>query len=250
MPSYKTAEQRIIRAINKTLERGGKVLIPVLAVGRAQEIMLVIEDAMRRKLIHNVPIYVDGMISEATAIHTTHPELLNRSLQDRIFHQGHNPFLAEYFVQVGNRSAREEIIAGDSCIILATSGMLNGGPSVEYFRNLAGDEKNGLIFVSYQAEGTLGRRIQKGWKDVAIRNRDGKTVRVNVKLSATTAEGFSGHSDHRQLTQYLRRVSPKPERVIFCHGDASKCQSMAHEAHRILRCPTSAPQNLETIRLR
>ena len=96
----------------------------------------------------------------------------------------------------------------------------------------------------------MGRRIQKGWKDITLRTQNGKPERIRVNLSPTTAEGFSGHSDHRQLTQYLRRVSPRPERVIVCHGDSSKAQSLAHEAHRLLRCPTVAPQNLETIRLR
>ena len=91
------AENLLGETINKTLSRGGSVLIPVLAVGRAQEIMIIIEDLMRKNVIPKVPVYLDGMIWEATAIHTTYPEYLKPELKDRIFHKGENPFLSEIF---------------------------------------------------------------------------------------------------------------------------------------------------------
>ncbi|MHA1831323.1 MAG: beta-CASP ribonuclease aCPSF1, partial [Candidatus Helarchaeota archaeon] len=173
MPSRRESENVLTTIINNTIKNGGKVLIPVLAVGRAQELIIVIEEKMRRGIIEEVPVYIDGMISEATAIHTTHPEYLSKDLRQMIFHQGHSPFLADYFVQVDSSTARSEITEGGPCIIMATSGMMTGGPSVEYFRLLAGDQRNTLIFVSYQVEGTLGRRIQKGFRDIQMRNPEG-----------------------------------------------------------------------------
>jgi len=250
IPPRKDAERQLMRIVNTTIERRGKVLIPVLAVGRAQEMMLVLEDYMRRGLIKEVPIYIDGMISEATAIHTTHPEYLARSLRDRIFHEGHNPFLADYFVQVDSKEARTDIVEGEPCIIMSTSGMLTGGPSVEYFKLLAPDPRNSIIFVSYQIEGTLGRRVQKGWREIPMRNREGKMEVVNVKMEVHTIEGFSGHSDRRQLLSYLQQITPKPERVITCHGENNKCISLANAIHKKFRVETRVPYNLETIRLR
>jgi KH/beta-lactamase-domain protein len=252
MPSRKNSERVLVDYINRTLVRGGKVLIPVLAVGRAQELMVVLEEYMRRGDLQEAPVYVDGMIIEATAIHTAHPEYLARELRDKIFHQGQNPFLAEYFTTVDAHSVRDEIIEAGPCIILATSGMLTGGPSVEYFKQLAGDSRNSIIFVSYQVEGTLGRRIQKGRRQLPMHNH-GRSQVVKVELQIHTVEGFSGHSDRRQLVEYARRIQPKPERILTCHGEASKCINLASFLHRDLgqrrRTETRALQNFETIRL-
>ncbi len=252
MPSRKNSERVLVDFINRTLVRGGKALIPVLAVGRAQELMVVLEEYMRRGDLQEAPVYVDGMIIEATAIHTAHPEYLARELRDKIFHQGQNPFLAEYFTTVDGHSVRDEIIEAGPCIILATSGMLTGGPSVEYFKQLAGDSRNSIIFVSYQVEGTLGRRIQKGRRQLPMHNH-GRSQVIKVELQIHTVEGFSGHSDRRQLVDYARRIQPKPERILTCHGEASKCINLASFLHRDLgqrrRTETRALQNFETIRL-
>ncbi|MEM3593806.1 MAG: beta-CASP ribonuclease aCPSF1 [Candidatus Jordarchaeaceae archaeon] len=250
MPSRKKAERELVEIINATLSKGGKVLIPVLAVGRAQELMLVLEEYIRKRILREIPVYVDGMISEATAIHTTHPEYLSKELRERIFHQGSNPFLAEFFQPVEGASSRPDIIEGDPCVIMATSGMLSGGPSVEYFQLMAPDPKNTLLFVSYQVEGTLGRRVQKGWREIPMKTKDGKTEMVNVRMDIKTVDGFSGHSDRRQILDYLRKVTPKPERIIACHGENSKCINLASAAHKIFKVETRAPQNLETIRFK
>lgn len=155
------AEKRLIEVIHQTLKRGGKVLIPAMAVGRAQEIMMVLEEYARVGGIE-VPIYLDGMIWEATAIHTAYPEYLSKHIREQIFHEGYNPFLNPIFKSVANSRERQDIIdSGEPAIIIATSGMLVGGPSVEYFKQLAPDPKNSIIFVSYQAEGTLGRQVQR-----------------------------------------------------------------------------------------
>ncbi|MEM2071115.1 MAG: beta-CASP ribonuclease aCPSF1, partial [Archaeoglobaceae archaeon] len=166
-PSRKEAEDRLIEVINETISNGGKVLIPAFAVGRSQEVMIVLEEAIREKRLPETKVYVDGMIYEATAIHTAYPEYLNANLRDLIFYQGINPFISESFERVDSPSKREDIIKDPTpCVILATSGMLNGGPVMEYFKHLAENEKNTIIFVGYQAEGTLGRKVQKGWKEV------------------------------------------------------------------------------------
>jgi len=250
MPPRQEVERRFASVIKKTISQGGKVLIPVLAVGRAQEIMLVLEDLVTKNRIPKIPIYIEGMIAQATAIHTTHPEALSKKIREMIFHQGINPFLNEIFVQVDNPDQREEIVEGEPCIIMATSGMLAGGPSVEYFRLLAPDEKNCLCFVSYQGEGTLGRRIQKGWKEIQMRNREGQTTVVPVNMCIETVEGFSGHSDRKQILNFVKRVSPAPERVLTCHGEATKCLNLASTIHKALNMDTKALMVTESIKLR
>lgn len=247
-PPRKDAEEKLIGLINKTLNRGGKVLIPTFAVGRSQEVMIVLEEAMREGRLRETYVYLDGMIYEATAIHTAYPEYLNAHLRDLIFYHGINPFISDNFVRVDSSSKREEVIGDTSpCIIIATSGMLNGGPVMEYFRNLAEDEKNTIVFVGYQAEGTLGRKVQKGWKEVPF-PVNGRRGVVEVKMQVETVDGFSGHSDRKQLVNYIRYLNSKPEKIVTVHGDESKCIDLASSLYKTYRIETRAPLNLETIR--
>ncbi len=247
-PSRKEAEVALMNVVKETINKGGKVIIPAFSVGRSQEVMVVLEEAIRKKVIDEVPVCLDGMIYEATAIHTTYPEYLNNDLRDLIFHKGINPFLAQCFVKVETPKQRTEIIEGPPCVILATSGMLNGGPVLEYLKRLGPDEKNTLVIVGYQAEGTLGRRIQKGWKELPL-SVEGKTQTVKINLDVTTVDGFSGHSDRQQLMEYMRRIYPKPGRVLTNHGEEGNCLDLASSIYKRYRIPTMAPMNLETVRL-
>jgi KH/beta-lactamase-domain protein len=250
MPSRIEAEERLAAIVNQTFEKGGKVLIPIPAVGRAQEIMLILDDYMRRGVIKEAPVFLEGMISEATAITTAYPEYLEREVRNSILHEGVNPFQSDYFTIVEHPSARQEIIEGESCIVIATSGMLEGGPVIEYFKHLAPDERNTIIFVSYQIEGTLGRRVQKGLTETPLMNSDGKLEIIKVNLRVEAIEGFSGHSDRRQIVNFIRSVAPKLERIIVCHGEKAKCLSMAGFFQRTYKTEVIVPSLLETIRLR
>ena len=249
-PSRNSAEKEMMKTIYKTLKRGGKVLVPVFAVGRAQELMVVLEEYMRHGMIDEVPIYIDGMIWEATAIHTARPEYLSKDLRDQIFHMGRNPFVSDMFKKVQNYNQRKEIVESpEPAIILSTSGMLTGGNSVEYFKWLCEDERNTLIFVGYQSEGSLGRRIQKGRKDVPLEDDDGRTKEFHVNMETKTIHGFSGHSNRRQLMEYVKRLNPRREKVITCHGDPKKAVDLASSIHRSYKIETRTPINLDCVRI-
>ncbi|MBU7038506.1 MAG: beta-CASP ribonuclease aCPSF1 [Theionarchaea archaeon] len=249
MPPRTESERQLMSIIKDTIMRRGKVLIPVLSVGRAQEIVVVLEEYLRTGQLEGVPVWLDGMIWEATAIHTTYPEYLCRKLRDQIFHQGHNPFLSDVFDAVGDSNQRKNIMEGDPAIILATSGMLIGGPSVEYFKNLADDPANTLVFVSYQAEGSLGSRVQKGWNEIPLKGENGKTEVIRVNMDVCTVDGFSGHSDHTQLINFVRKINSKLERVLTNHGDGSKSIELASIIYKTFKKETRSPLNLETMRL-
>ncbi|MGO9645284.1 MAG: beta-CASP ribonuclease aCPSF1 [Candidatus Bathyarchaeia archaeon] len=250
MSDRETVEGNLARIVNETAEKGGKILIPTLAVGRAQEIMLVLNAYMKNKVIKELPIYLEGMISEATAIHTAFPEYLARDLREQILYKDVNPFQSDYFTTVDHPSEREKIAAGDPAVILATSGMMEGGPAIDYFRYLASDDRNTIIFVSYQVEGTLGNRLKNGIREVSLMGRNGKLEAFKVNLRVESVEGFSGHSDRNQLIGFLKRVSPRPTRVIMGHGERRKTDLFAHQVSRILKLRTVAPDISETLRLR
>ena len=245
-PSRADAEAHLCEVISETLSRGGKALIPAFAVGRSQELMLALEEGIRNKKLPACKIYLDGMIKEATAMHTAYPEYLNNDLRNQIFRDNYNPFLAECFEQVDSYEKRQEVIfSKEPCVIISTSGMLNGGPVLDYLSNLAESEKNTLIFVGYQADGTYGRRIQKGWREVPM----GKKGSIIINMEVQTVEGFSGHADRKQLMNYVQYVQPKPERVFTIHGEESKTIDLASSIYKKFHIQTVSPQNLETYRL-
>jgi len=250
-PTRKEATERLNDIIQSCLKNKGKLLVPVFAVGRSQEVMIVLENLVRTKKIPEIPVYLDGMIWEATAIHTAYPEYLNNRLRSQIFQQGENPLLSKIFNRVDSNEMRQKIINDhkDPCVVLATSGMMNGGPVMEYFKEWAQDKKNTIAFVGYQAEGTLGKRIQKGWEEIPL-NTGGNVINIKMKMKVETCDGFSGHSDRKQLMNYINNMSPRPERVIFGHGEESKCLDISSSVHKRFNINTQAPYNLETIRFR
>lgn len=249
-PSRDEASKQLKEIVKRTLEQKGKILIPVFAVGRSQEVMLVLEKMMRGDEYKDIPIYLDGMIWEATAIHTAYPEYLNNHLRTQIFQRKDNPFLSEVFKRVDSTEMRNKILDDtDPCIVLATSGMMNGGPIIEYFKYWAQEKKNTLIFVGYQAEGTLGKKIQKGWSEIPM-SAHGRQITVNVNMNIETCDGFSGHSDRRQLLNYIYSLNPRPERIIVNHGESAKCLELAVTIRKKYGADSRAPLNLETVRCR
>jgi hypothetical protein len=241
----KEADANLFGVIEETLKKGGKILIPSFAVGRAQEVMAILGSTN-----FQYPVWIEGMLWDATAIHTAYPEYLSQRMQREIFHHGKNPFLSPIFKYVAPRERNAVIDSGEPGVIIATSGMLVGGPAMEYLKGLAPDRKNTLMFVGYQAEGTLGRRLQKGWKEIPVRSATGKTSVINMEMEVRTIEGLSGHSDRNQLMSYMHKLGSRPERIIVNHGEQHKTMDMARDLHKIFRAETLAPKNLEAIRLR
>ncbi|MDO8656934.1 MAG: beta-CASP ribonuclease aCPSF1 [Nanoarchaeota archaeon] len=243
------ADNYMINVIQKTFERGGKVLMPVLGSGRAQEVMIIMERLMREKKVPEAPIYLDGMLWDITAIHTAHPEFLNRNLRQQIFHKENNPFLSPYFKRVGSQKERQQIILEEGpCLILATSGMLQGGPSVQYLKNLAEGSKHSLVFSCYQPPGSMGHRIRNGEKEIMIRE-EGKQQVLKINMEVHRVE-ITNHSDRRQLMNFIKRCNPQPRKVIVVHGEASRCLDLASSIHKQFQIETVAPKNLEVIRIK
>ncbi|WP_153952602.1 beta-CASP ribonuclease aCPSF1 [Halosegnis longus] len=244
------SERRLKKVINEAYERDGKVVIPAFAVGRSQEIMLVLEEAMRSGDIPEMPVHLDGMIWEATAIHTTYPEYLRDDLRDRIFHDDENPFLADQFNHIdGGEEERQEVADGGPCIVLSTSGMVTGGPIMSWLHHFGPDPDNRLVFVGYQAQGTLGRRIQNGWDEIPM-NDGRRSGNLTLKMDVETVDGFSGHADRQGLENFVKTMNPRPEKVLCVHGDESSVQDFSSALYHEYNMRTFAPKNLETFRFK
>ena len=247
-PNRRDAEVNLMNIIKRTIQNNGKVLIPLFAVGRSQELQLVLESYLTSNEYKlDVPVYLDGMILEASAIHTAYPEYLKESLRNRILNN-RSPFESDIFEVV--KGEREEVFDKGPGIILASGGMMNGGASVEYFKRLADDPKNSLIFVGYNSSNSMGRRIQNGISEVPLPNEDGKLVSTKVNMSINTVEGFSGHSDRRQLMNFVEALRPRPKGIFTMHGDEQKCDDLARTFERTFHVDARAPRNLDSIRLK
>jgi len=248
LPPRAKSEEELLEIVNKTIDRKGKVLIPELGLGRAQETMLILEDAIRAGKLPKVPIYIDGMIWDINAIHTAYPDFLSNKVRSQIF-ADKNPFVSETFSRVGSQQERREVIEGGPCIVLATSGMLVGGASVEYFREFAGNRNNSIIFVCYQGVGSLGRQVQEGIQETKM-IVDGKEEIVKIDLEVNTIAGLTAHAGRNELMDFFNNIRPKPKRIIINHGEVSKSLDLASALYKANRTETNVPRALETLRLR
>ena len=236
------ANKKFLSKVKQTLSKGGKVIVPVFAVGRSQEVLALLADEMDRSYF-DYNVYIDGMINDANALHTAYPEFLSKKIQNKV-NKKNSPFLKENIKSIGSYTERQEVFEDDACVILTTSGSITGGPVMSYLQREASDPDNSLIFVGYQFEGSLGRKIQNGADEVEI---DGEEVEVN--LDTMSVSGFSAHSDRQQIINFTKNLRSTPNKVLTNHGEKKNCFSLASSLHKILKIDTSAPQNLEINRV-
>jgi uncharacterized protein len=241
-------EEKFLGLVKKAIKRGGKILIPELGLGRAQETMLVLEDAMKTGKLEKIPVYIDGMIWDINAIHTAYPDFLSNKVRGDIF-QENNPFVSETFSRVGSPQERKEVIEGGPCIVLATSGMLVGGASVEYFKEFAGNPNNAIIFVCYQGVGSLGRQVQDGANATKMMV-EGREEIVKIEMEVNTITGFSAHAGRNEILSFFNNMKPRPKRIMINHGEVSKSLDLASALYKLNHVETNVPRTLETLRLR
>jgi KH/beta-lactamase-domain protein len=242
-PSREETEASFIHDIKGTIERGGKVLIPVLAVGRGQDVLLTLINAIENKILPEVNIYLEGIVWETSMIHTAYPEFLSREIREKI-ESGKNPFERENVIRASKHEREQIMTSNEPSIIIATSGMMQGGPILDYFSYAAEDEKNLLAFVSYQAQGTLGRAILDGQREIVLNDR-----KINVKMKVNRYEGFSGHADHFEAISFIKYLRPKPKQVITVHGEIPKPYELASKIYKKFGIYSYAPKNGDIIRL-
>lgn len=254
LPPRREVERFFAVEVKKVLDRKGKILIPTPAVGRAQEMLAVIHSLINSKdeeyKIPVVPVYIDGMIDDANKIHIMYLEYLSNAIRGLFRESGENPFKTDYIVSVDRPSRRDEVINEKGpAIILSTSGMLQGGPVIEYLKHLAGDPNNSLMFVSYQAEGTLGRRIVDGERSIDIID-NGRIVTIHIDMDIKKFDGFTGHSDRRQLLGFVSRLKHLLKNVYIVHGEPTKMKNLSTTIASFFKLPAEPLNLLETIYLK
>jgi KH/beta-lactamase-domain protein len=238
------AERQFREQLRSAAERDGTVLVPTDAVGLPQELLVVLEAAMADGDVPEMPVYVDDLIWEATAVHTTYPDYLSDEMQARLADDDSNPFLAEQFTPVDSDERRREIAEREEAsVVLSTPGMCTPGPIRTWLDALAPDPDTTLTFVDYQADGTLGSRLQSGRESVRI---DGESVPVEMRVR--TIDGFSAHADRQGLENFVKTMHPRPEKVLCVDGSESATQDLSSGLYHDYNLRTFTPENLETFR--
>lgn len=212
LPSAKDSMKKFVESINETLKEGGFVLVPSFAVGRAQEILLALEDYMRSGALTKAPIYIDGMISKAMRIYRQNVIYASESIKMRILTSDDDPFKSKFF-HIPKTRGREDVFS-EPAIIITTSGMLLGGPALIYLEKMHSDPKNKLIIVGYQAEGTLGRKLLSGEKKIRIGEKE---IEVEMKVENIR---ISGHADRNELLQFIKGTK-RLKKIFLVHGEKS-----------------------------
>lgn len=222
-PNEGVIAQHTLKSIKETLSLGGKVIIPSFAVGRAQEILLMLDDYINSGLLPKVPIYVDGMINKAMRIHRHNVIYCRKELQRRILMSDYDPFKSENFIPIESKIQRAKAVSQtESCIIVTTSGMLTGGPVLFYLSKLGGNPINKMILVGYQAEGTPGRQLQDGVRRLKL-----EKMTINVQLTVES-QHLSAHADRPQLERAIKSVNGL--RTLFImHGEKSKSEELRED---------------------
>ncbi len=219
-PSEHATINGMMASIKETLSAGGKVIMPTFGVGRAQEMLLLLDDYMKSGLLPKAPIYMDGMVNKAMGIHRHNVVYCREELKNRILLNDDDPFKSKNFVKVETAKQRRGIISGEEpCIIVTTSGMLTGGPVLKYVKSLAKVPEDKIIFVGYQAEGTLGRELVNGAEEILI-----DESRVDVKFKVEKYH-LSAHADRQQLLHFVSKVK-NLKKVFIIHGERNKSMEL------------------------
>ena len=238
-PPREETNNSLIDSLNETISGGGKILLPVPSVGLAQELILMIHMYMQAGKIDKTKMLIEKIILEASSIHEIFPEYLSREMNHRVLDTEEAPFQEEEFNVV--ESAR---LDNGPAIIFSPSSMLIGGPAVGYLRQISEDPRNKLILTSYQADGTPGRYMQDGGREISV---CGQTITINCQVQKV--EGFSAHSDYNQSVAYINRLKPKLRRILVNHGERASVQNLASSLNKMLKIPTQHPMVQEAIKL-
>ncbi|MGI8508772.1 MAG: MBL fold metallo-hydrolase RNA specificity domain-containing protein [Gemmatimonadaceae bacterium] len=212
------ARAQLAKVVRETAARGGRVLIPSFAVGRTQELLYNLNGLAREGAIPAIPIYVDSpLATDATTVFEMHPEVFDRS--EDLINKGGQLF---HFPQVHfTRSATESKAlntAQGPMIIIAASGMVEAGRILHHLQHGASDPKNTILFVGYQAEGTLGRRIEGSPPTIRVY---GEEIELHAQVSII--DGYSAHADRTELEAWIdgiKATSPDLGPVFLVHGEA------------------------------
>lgn len=240
-------EKRLVDMVNNVVSRKGNVLIPAFALGRAQEVILILKRAMAKKQLSGAEIYVDGLIKDICRVYMQNPNYLRHQLAKKIL-KGNDVFFNDIIQRVDSPAMRDDIIRRDGgCIIISSSGMLTGGPSQIYAQKLAGNEKNFIAITGYQDEEAPGRKLA----DLAEGRTEDRVINindVNIEVNCTVGKyALSAHGDMMEILGLVGKLRPRS--VILVHGGPDVIVNLGQEIMKEFKVNVYTPQNGDDIEI-
>lgn len=243
--SYTGVKDKFCKVINETFQAGGNIVIPSFSVERAQEILYYVNELVIEKKIPHIMSFLDSpMAVKVTEVFKKHPELFDEEMIEMIL-DDHSPFNFPGLKMVQSTAESKSInnIKG-TVMIIAGSGMCTGGRIKHHLVNNITRPEATILFVGYQAFGTLGRRLVNGEKEVRIL---GETFPVKARIAKVN--GFSGHADKNELLEWLQELTDAPKRIFVVHGEASVAKIFANFVTEKTGWQTTVPKYQEVITL-
>lgn len=216
-------EQRLIETVAGVIEQRGKLLIPAFAIGRAQEVALMLLKQFRAKKLASFPVWIDGMVKTVCGVYSQYPAHQTPYAR-RLIEKHGNPFfnIVDEIRQVASPAEREKVLSGDPCVIIASSGMLTGGASAFYAQHLVNDERNGIAITGYQDEESPGRQLlalaEAETREVTVA---GKTLEVKCGVEKYA---LSAHADCNEISGLIEAINPRE--VVLVHGEGQSRESL------------------------
>jgi metallo-beta-lactamase family protein len=239
----KDSIDELVQAIRITFKKGGNVYIPAFAIGRTQDLLYILNDLVREKRLYKINVYLDSPLAEeATKVYLAHPEVFDEEAQKRFSTRDFDDSLKLHFVQsVQESMALNRMKSG--IIVIAGSGMCEGGRIRHHLKHHLWRHECGVIFVGFQGKGTLGRQIVDGAKTVRILGEE-----IAVKASLYTINGFSAHADRAELIGWLSHFKNSPE-VFIVHGEEEVATSFSEAVKEKLGFITHVPEKAEVFEI-
>lgn len=224
-PDGSESEKELERIVNQTISRGGSLLIPAFAVGRTQQLVYALHKLHSKRAIPDLPIFIDSpLATRTTDVFRLHPEVYDDEIREFLLtDDDNNPFgfgRLQYTQSVEQSKALNSLKT--PAIIISSSGMLEGGRILHHLRNRIEDPRNTILFTSWQAPNTLGRRLVENEKVVRIFGEE-----FQVGATVEVLPGFSGHADKKGLIDFVRVMNKKPQRTFIVHGEDDASASLA-----------------------
>jgi metallo-beta-lactamase family protein len=243
--TFEDTKEKLTKAINDTFEAGGNILVPSFAIERSQEIMYYLNELIMEKKIPPVMAFLDSpMAVKVTDVFRKHPELFDKETKALLKH-GDSPFDIPNLKMV--RSTKESKAINNirgTVMIIAGSGMCTGGRIKHHLAAHISKPETTVLFVGYQAVGTLGRQIVEGAKEVRI---IGQTFPVNAKI--VQALGFSAHADRDELFSWLDHLKKQPRGLFVVHGEKNAAHHFAEYVKEHKGWDAIVPEYLQEIQI-
>jgi metallo-beta-lactamase family protein len=228
---------KLADVVNRTAGRGGRIIVPAFAVGRTQQLVLLLHQLFNEKRIPNIPIFVDSPLAlNVTAVHRDHPECFDDETREYLLHH-EDPFgfaRLQYIREVADSKKLNDLHG--PFVVISASGMCEAGRILHHLRNNIEDPRNTVLITGFQAQDTLGRKLVEKWPEVRI---FGEPMRVRAEISSL--DELSAHADQGELMEWIRPLAPSLRQVFLVHGEPQQTQILAKLLHSTYNLNVAIP---------